>query len=108
MFRDLLKISTKKGEAVAEVSDEHLNELGIAHGGFIASLLDEAMGSLIEEKAVTVSLTIDYLEMLNKGEVKATAEIVRKGKDLVFCEGRVYQNSKVVAKGSGIYFILKQ
>ncbi|MGC8568861.1 MAG: PaaI family thioesterase [Nitrososphaeria archaeon] len=107
MLEDALDIKVERGKATALCGDKHLNILGVVHGGFIATLLDVAMGSLINERAVTVSLNIDYIEPAFRGEIVAEGKITRYGQDLVFTEGTAKQRDRIVARASGIYFLLK-
>ncbi len=48
MLEDALNIKFVKGLAEAHCDEKVTNALGIVHGGFITTLLDTAMGSLIE------------------------------------------------------------
>ncbi|MDP8023746.1 MAG: PaaI family thioesterase [Nitrososphaeria archaeon] len=106
MLEETLNIKVEKGIAEAQCNDKVTNILGIVHGGFIVTLLDTAMGSLIENKAVTVSISVEFLEPAFKGKLRAEGKVVRRGNDLIFTEGRVYQDKRLIAKGSAIYFIL--
>jgi len=108
MLEDTLKIKFNKGIAEAECDDNVTNILGIVHGGFITALLDTAMGSLIEKEAVTVNLNVEFIEPAFKGRLRAEGKVVRYGNDLVFTEGEVYQDNRLVARGSAIYFLLKE
>jgi uncharacterized protein (TIGR00369 family) len=86
---------------------------GMAHGGIIATLLDEAMGKVCrfrEVRAVTAELTVEYLK-----PVSVTQEIVvegheaeQKGRNL-FLVGEIRNNEGVVlARGRGRFVILGQ
>ncbi|MFP3224302.1 MAG: PaaI family thioesterase [Nitrososphaeria archaeon] len=108
MLEDTLKIKFDKGIAETECDDSVTNVLGIVHGGFIAALLDTAMGSLLGKKAVTVNLNVEFIEPAFKGKLRAEGKVVRYGNDLVFTEGKVYQQNRLVARGSAIYFLLKE
>ena len=86
---------------------------GMAHGGIIATLLDEAMGKVCrfrEVRAVTAELTIQYLK-----PVKVDQEIVvegfeteQKGRNL-FLAGEIRNNAgEVLARGSGRFVVIGQ
>ncbi len=107
MLEDTLNIKFEKGLAEAQCDERVTNALGIVHGGFIVTLLDTAMGSLLESRAVTVSIEVEFLAPAFKGKLMAEGTVVRRGNDLIFTEGRVYQDKRLVAKGSAIYFILR-
>ena len=86
---------------------------GMAHGGIIATLLDEAMGKVCrfrEVRAVTAELTVQYLK-----PVKVDQEIVvegfeteQKGRNL-FLAGEIRNNAgEVLARGSGRFVVIGQ
>jgi uncharacterized protein (TIGR00369 family) len=86
---------------------------GMAHGGIIATLLDEAMGKVCrfrEVRAVTAELTVQYLK-----PVKVDQEIVvegfeteQKGRNL-FLAGEIRNSAgEVLAKGTGRFVVIGQ
>jgi uncharacterized protein (TIGR00369 family) len=86
---------------------------GMAHGGIIATLLDEAMGKVCrfrEVRAVTAELTVEYLK-----PVKVDQEIVvegfereQKGRNL-FLAGEIRNNTgEVLARGRGRFVVIGQ
>jgi acyl-coenzyme A thioesterase PaaI-like protein len=59
-------------ESVLEVGEYHQGAPGLAHGGVIATAMDEAMGvlnRLLLTPAVTVHLEVDYLKPVPVGSV---------------------------------------
>ena len=82
------------------------------HGGVISSLIDTAGGvaawtALEEGESVsTVDLTVDYLEPARLGgELRASAELLRKGNRVCHVRVRVTQDDTLVAEGRGVYNI---
>ena len=86
---------------------------GMAHGGIIAMLLDEAMGKVCrfrEVRAVTAELTVQYLK-----PVKVDQEIVvegfeteQRGRNL-FLAGEIRNSAgEVLAKGTGRFVVIGQ
>ena len=86
---------------------------GMAHGGIIATLLDEAMGKVCrfrEVRAVTAELTVQYLK-----PVKVDQEIVvegfeteQRGRNL-FLAGEIRNSAgEVLAKGTGRFVVIGQ
>jgi uncharacterized protein (TIGR00369 family) len=82
------------------------------HGGVISALIDTAGGlaawSALEEGETvsTVDLTVDYLEPGRLGgELRAAAELLRKGNRVCHVRVRVTQEDTVVAEGRGVYNI---
>ena len=85
----------------------------MAHGGIIATLLDEAMGKVCRfrnARAVTAELTVEYLK-----PVRVDAEIVveafeteQKGRNL-FQTGEIRDVAgELLARGKGRFVILSQ
>jgi uncharacterized protein (TIGR00369 family) len=82
------------------------------HGGVISSLIDTAGGvaawtALEEGESVsTVDLTVDYLEPARLGgQLRASAELLRKGNRVCHVRVRVTQDDTLVAEGRGVYNI---
>jgi uncharacterized protein (TIGR00369 family) len=82
------------------------------HGGVISSLIDTAGGlaawSALEEgeSVSTVDLTVDYLEPGGLGaDLRASAELLRKGNRVCHVRMRVTQAGVLLAEGRGVYNI---
>ena len=91
----------------ARARPEHVNNLGIAHGGLICTLLDVAMGTAAR---CTVGLPVMTLDMQasflspGRGELTAEGRVVRAGRSIVFCEAEVRSaEGELVAKASGLF-----
>lgn len=96
---------------------QHMNRLGIPHGGLIASLLDTATGFAVVFRdgpermapAVTLSLTLNFLGQARLGDT-LIAEARRRGggKSIAFAGGEVATASGViVARAEGVFKYLK-
>ena len=104
-----------EGSCVVEltVGQKHLNMGGMAHGGVHATLLDTAMGGTLvsiiskEEWCATAQLDISYLNAVNEGDhLVATAEVVRKGRNLAHVEGKLTTGEgNLVATAKGTWAI---
>jgi uncharacterized protein (TIGR00369 family) len=82
------------------------------HGGVISSLIDTAGGLaawsalLPGESVSTVDLRVDYLEPASLGaDLRASAEIVRKGTRVCHVRVAVTQGDVLVAEGRGVFSI---
>lgn len=82
------------------------------HGGVLSALIDTAGGmaawsTLHAEEAVsTVDLRVDYLEPAGLNDnLRAEAELVRKGNRVCHVRVRLTQGDRVIADGSGVYSI---
>jgi uncharacterized protein (TIGR00369 family) len=86
---------------------------GMAHGGIIATLLDEAMGKVCrfrEVRAVTAELTVQYLKPVKVDEeiVVEGFETDQKGRNL-FLAGEIRNNGgEVLARGTGRFVVIGQ
>jgi uncharacterized protein (TIGR00369 family) len=84
---------------------------GFAHGGIIATLLDEAMGKVCrfrEVRAVTAELTVEYLKPVNvRNEIVVEGrETEQKGRNL-FMTGEIRNEAgEVLARGKGRFVVL--
>jgi uncharacterized protein (TIGR00369 family) len=84
---------------------------GMAHGGIIATLLDEAMGKVCrfrEACAVTAELNVQYLKPVNvKEEIFVQGwEVDQKGRNL-FHRGEIRNAAgEVLAQGTGRFVII--
>lgn len=114
-----------KGEFIDETKQSYRFELpltvfmhnsgGAVHGGILATLIDSAMGSLInrslppEQYAVTTELKINYLRPGVGKRLRAEATFLHRGHTLVVMEGTVYdERNKRVAHGTGTFIVLNR
>ncbi|MFD2569359.1 PaaI family thioesterase [Spirosoma soli] len=95
------------GRLVADftVRQDMSNPAGVLHGGAAAGILDDLIGAMVytlgrEYAYTSVNLTIDFLHAARTGEVvTVTAEVIRAGKNIVHCEGRIVAaDDKIIAK----------
>ena len=109
-----------KGESVEEgrcvlrlpVRDELIGDprRPAIHGGVISSLMDTAGGvaawsALGEDETVsTVDLSVDYLEPAGMdGDLRADAQLLRKGNRVCHVRVSVTQGAVLVAEGRAVY-----
>ncbi|CAN5610639.1 PaaI family thioesterase [soil metagenome] len=95
------------GRLVADFSvrEDMTNPGGVLHGGAATAILDDLIGAMVftlgrEFAYASINLTIDFLHAARLGEVvTAVAEVIREGKSIVHCEGRIVAaDGKIVAK----------
>jgi uncharacterized protein (TIGR00369 family) len=85
---------------------------GFAHGGIIATLLDEAMGKVCrfrDLRAVTAELMVEYLKpvSVDKEIVVEGHEVEQKGRNL-FMAGEIRNSEGIVlARGRGRFVVLR-
>ena len=95
------------GRLVADfvVRDDLANPAGVLHGGISSAILDDLIGAMVfalgrEFAFTSVNLNVDFLHVARLGDtVTATAEVVRAGKNIIHCEGRIVAaDGKLIAK----------
>ena len=95
-----------------EIREAHCNARGFAHGGLISALADNAMGhsAVLQARrragcenasAVTVSLTLDFIDSARIGDcVEFQPTVLKVGRTLAFVECRVVCKDRLIARGS--------
>lgn len=112
----LLGMKIELGETISivlEVQNKHLQALGVAHGGVIASVLDSAIGlninkELVTKKkvAVTSQLNVHYLKPVTLGKVRATAKPLYIGSKVAVGFGELKdENGDVLAVATATFYI---
>ena len=113
---------TKFEEGIAEaevtVDSSWTNPFGIAHGGFLFSILDEVLGSAacsaldkpiykdIKVLSTTNHDIFFHSPALPNDKLIVKANVVSARKNMIFVEGFIYKdNSILVAESKGIWFI---
>jgi len=91
----------------------HANSLGIVHGGMLAAFLDSAMGTAVwhtlRRRAVTLTLSLDYLGPGRVGEwLQAEGEVVGHDEHMVQVRGRLYGRRHDVLAGLGAFALLSR
>jgi len=86
---------------------------GFAHGGIIATLLDEAMGKVCrfrDVRAVTAELTVEYLKPVNvRSEIVVEGrESDQKGRNLFMTGEMRNEAGEVLARGRGRFVVIGQ
>ncbi|WP_372658404.1 PaaI family thioesterase [Hydrogenophaga sp.] len=101
-----------------EIREAHCNARGFAHGGLISSLADNAMGMSAVRRArqqpgaekasaVTVSLTLDFIDVARIGDCVAFCPTVLKvGRTLAYTDCRVVCGERLIARGSATFRML--
>ena len=95
------------GRLVADfmVREEMTNPAGVLHGGAAAAILDDLIGAMVfalgrEYAFTSINLTLDFLHAARLNDVvTATAEVIREGRNIIHCEGRIVAaDGKIIAK----------
>ena len=97
-----------------DLTHDHLNPLGLVHGGLYASMLDVALAMSGSYRpapeglhpGLTLSLTTQYIApmQLEDGFALAKARRTGGGKSVFFAEGEVLSpDGRVIASASGVF-----
>ncbi|MEN2785007.1 PaaI family thioesterase [Sphingomonas qilianensis] len=86
------------------------NPMGMIHGGFVASMLDETMGSTIfaatdgRQIGATISATTDYVRPAMLGSLECVGRIRHQGKSIAFIEAELFDaGDRLLAKSSASF-----
>ena len=91
-----------------EVKKHHLATLSSAHGGFLAAIMDQVVGTSALSMATldgnvvsTVELKMNFLNGAFLGDkLLATGLVLKKGKKLIVVEGKIFnQNQQLLVTG---------
>jgi len=98
-------------------SDEHLNRLGMVHGGLIAAVLDMGIagGSYADAEVprkwygITVSMTVNYLRGIGPGPIVCESGPIGGGKRTRHVEARLLDASReVMAAATGVVKVVER
>jgi len=96
--------------------EEHFNPIGTVHGGYVATLLDSAMGCAVHTTLpagvgyTTLTLEVKYVRAigLDAGPLTCAAEVVHAGRRQATAEGRVTgPDGRLYAHGTTTCMILR-
>ena len=110
LFRNVSEIEY---EFKSTINENHLNALGITHGGYLAALIDAGAGTAAHRSAdnapcVTISLDLKFIGTSKTGdEIIGKAKILKKTKTLIFVFCELNCNDKIIASASGVWKNLK-
>ncbi|WP_313622851.1 PaaI family thioesterase [Achromobacter sp.] len=92
------------------VNAAHGNMHGMAHGGFLATFADSALGFVISEQArvsvVTAQMSVEYLNAVNPGDwLEAHVQIDKQGKRLIYATCRLQVDGRAMLKASAVFAV---
>ena len=107
-------ISETEYEFKSLINKNHLNAIGITHGGYLSALIDSGAGTAAHRAAgkvpcVTISLDIKFIGGSKEGdEIKGYARILKKTRTLIFLFCELKCNKKIITSATGIWKILNK
>ena len=106
-------ISETEYEFKSTITENHLNAIGITHGGYLSALIDAGAGTAAHRTAgntpcVTISLDLKFIGVTKADdEIIGFAKIQKKTNSLVFLICHLQCKNKIIASASGVWKILK-
>ena len=90
-----------------EIKPHHGNQMGVAHGGLLMTLLDVCMGSAsrtaVGGNVVTVDMQVAFTAPAS-GRLVGQGRVVRAGKSLVFVEADITNAAgDIVCRGTAVF-----
>jgi acyl-CoA thioesterase len=96
-----------------DVASELLNPHGVLHGGAVYTMVDYSMGAATmsvlppDQVCATIEIKISYLAAVTGGTLRATTDIIKRGRSVVFLESRVTDDGgRLVAAATGSFAVL--
>lgn len=114
-FRAHNEIEWIDDQVLCRTQPHHANVGGTIHGGLIATMLDSVMGGTViaalpdDKTAVTTSLTVNYLDPAQRGDVLvASATIRRLGTTTCFADATLTRqdDETPLATASGVFAVI--
>ncbi len=108
------EISKNEFEFKTTIKENHLNTIGITHGGYISSIIDSGAGTGAHRAAnnspcVTISLDIQFIASTKLNDkIFGFVKILKRTKSMVFLICHLKSNKKIIASASGIWKILNR
>ena len=93
----------------ADLMPAGLNPHGVAHGGLLYTLADNATGAAVHSdgrRYVTLNSSFNYLRMAREGTIVANARVVKRGKTVAVAECTVECGGHTLATGSFTFYCL--
>jgi len=106
-------VSENEYQFKTTIKENHLNAAGIAHGGFIAAVVDAGAGTAAHKAAdsnscVTISLELKFISVIKLGQkLVGITKIQKKTKSMIFLTCELKVSDKIVATASGVWKILR-
>lgn len=107
-FCGIEAVDAREGRTLLRLvlTPEHANNLGIAHGGVICTLLDVALGTAARLAAGRPVLTLDMQTRFlapGRGVLSAEGRVTRAGRSVLFCEAEIRDAADgLVASATGL------
>lgn len=110
-YRSSFPADPSQGACSLEIGPQHLNRLGLLHGGFVSMLLDNGCGVAVRHSlgnvdatVVTVTLTVNFVSAARSGRVVATGRVTGGGRSLKFAEAELrHESGRLLATATAAF-----
>ncbi len=108
------RIGDGKGHFRFIPEDRHRNRNGVVHGGMLMTFADRALGDTARQgdagrKHATAQLDVHFVSAAKIGAVvDLRARVIRETRNMVFVEGELTSEGRIVATAKGIWAILSR
>ncbi|MTI10617.1 PaaI family thioesterase [Curvivirga aplysinae] len=112
MGYDVIQDTNGRWMVTLDVSERHLNQYGVAHGGVALTVMDAAGGMALYAKRddiqrmATISMSQNFLSSAKPGIILGIGEVERMGKAVGYSSMRLYQDEiggELIATAQGAY-----
>ncbi|MBV1864668.1 MAG: PaaI family thioesterase [Rhodobacteraceae bacterium] len=95
-----------------DVRSDHINRIGVVHGGIVSVLLDSASGTVaraslnpdMSQAVATVSLTVNFAASAREGRITARGRVTGGGRKLIFVDAVLQDEAgTVLATSTGVF-----
>lgn len=111
----LTKLARGKANIKLKLGTNLTQDAGVGHGGVAVALIDSAVGLALctllksKESITTIELKVNFIAPAKPGLLKASANILHRGKRIAVGEAQVRDaHRNLIAKGLVTYFILNK
>jgi acyl-coenzyme A thioesterase 13 len=95
------------------IEEKHTNARGYAHGGFLMTLADVALGynavkvQNMSSSFVTTNMTVDFASSAKLGDwVEAHVDVQKIGKRVAFANAYLHVGEERIVRASGVFTII--
>jgi acyl-CoA thioesterase len=110
---EFVEIEPGRCVAAIDVHENLFHPGGIVHGGVAFSLADSSMALAIiagleaGENCSTIESKISYMKPVVEGRMESEAQVIRKGRRIVFVEAKVTSGEDLVATATATFAIIQ-